>query len=683
MNVPIKLRNEVSIPPQGYVFPFIDAEDMQLKAKLSDGIVINYTNVDDELKILDLIDYTAFEVFAHDYDIPVGECEELGGYVNYALPAMMTHEFTIRSTDASENQNVIVDFGDGTIVNLKDIIPTESSEYAYSLSHTYSSNGKYIIKIYGNTYFAIKQAQDKNKSYNNILCRALTDDLPIASHLSNFSSFCLGAKHLIYLNITNPNFNFQYSNISTMCGFCTNLISATGFGLRNKLNCSYGYLFTYCYSLETTDLQIVSALEGGGIGYIFRACKKLNIDVNSFFKYFMPFSGTTFNVNGMFTQCENIVGIVPGDKLWNNKNVNWTNTSTCFDKCSSEIRAQVPVSWGGTNQSIDNELLIEDKNYYTAFELYPNSEVIPVGEHVDLGTISAEIAANTIHKFEIRTMDVDYLQSDIVVDWGDGTIESVKNQNYIESDISEEDGEGDYTFSHDYAEALNAASVTGKKFIIKIYGKRYYNIRYNLSNKWSNLICRVIDYDLPLAPHYKNLASICDHAYRLTSVSFETIKYGYYESLYDAFKFCNNLTKAIGFGRAFLHSLFTNAFYGCTSLTYTDALLPFDAKNNSPARGMFALCENLEMDINDLIPNVMHANGKYDLLNTFSGCSKLYGTVPADKLWNNKKYQFTNTHYCFDRCSEELRAQVPVSWGGTASDDIIELTLEERILKLE
>jgi len=33
---------------------------MQLKAKLSDGIIVNYTNVNEDTKILSLEDYTAF-----------------------------------------------------------------------------------------------------------------------------------------------------------------------------------------------------------------------------------------------------------------------------------------------------------------------------------------------------------------------------------------------------------------------------------------------------------------------------------------------------------------------------------------------------------------------------------------------------------------------------------------------
>ena len=63
---------------------------------------------------------------------------------------------------------------------------------------------------------------------------------------------------------------------------------------------------------------------------------------------------------------------------------------------------------------------------------------------------------------------------------------------------------------------------------------------------------------------------------------------------------------------------------------------------------------------------------------TFKGCAKLTGTLNANKLWNNKNILWCNTGSTFAGCSDEIRAQVPVSWGGTASDDIIEKSLEEK-----
>ena len=89
MNVPIKLRSEVLTPPVGYVFPFIDKNDMQLKAKLSDGLVVNYTNVDDELKVISLANFTSFEVMPNKKEIVAGTVDEVPGLTyNHSVPAL-------------------------------------------------------------------------------------------------------------------------------------------------------------------------------------------------------------------------------------------------------------------------------------------------------------------------------------------------------------------------------------------------------------------------------------------------------------------------------------------------------------------------------------------------------------------------------------------------------------------
>ena len=84
-------------------------------------------------------------------------------------------------------------------------------------------------------------------------------------------------------------------------------------------------------------------------------------EVENILKYFLPTPGSTYNVTGLFYQCEILTGIVPADKLWNNKQVTWTGTSTCFDQCSDEIRSQVPVSWGGTASDDIIEKSLEEK----------------------------------------------------------------------------------------------------------------------------------------------------------------------------------------------------------------------------------------------------------------------------------------------------------------------------------
>jgi hypothetical protein len=106
------------------------------------------------------LDYTAFEVFAHDYDIPVGECEELGGYVNYSIPASVTNKFMLRIVGDIETNDIVIDWGDNSSLAISEIddnlITFENNIFTYTVSHTYSSENKFIIKIYGKNYFNLQ-----------------------------------------------------------------------------------------------------------------------------------------------------------------------------------------------------------------------------------------------------------------------------------------------------------------------------------------------------------------------------------------------------------------------------------------------------------------------------------------------------------------------------------------------
>jgi hypothetical protein len=92
---------------------------------------------------------------------------------------------------------------------------------------------------------------------------------------------------------------------------------------------------------------------------------------------------------------------------------------------------------------------------------------------------------------------------------------------------------------------------------------------------------------------------------------------------------------------------------------------------------VFDFCSSLTVDINALLPAQKFQVSKLSVNNMFSN-SGITGTVPADKLREDSNIEWTDTETAFIGCSDEIRAQVPVSWGGTASDDIIEKSLEEK-----
>ena len=351
MKLPITSIDRIPIPYEDQAFAFIDAEDKKLKVRKHDSL-IEFTNELSDIQLLNLCDYTAFEVFAHDYDIPSGYCADLNGEVTNVLKQRMTHKFGIRSQESPKKQNVIVDWGDGSTTKLADITP--EGQYYY-ISHTYENNGKYIVKIFGTTYFAIAQGPafafyDANDP--NILCRAFDIDLPVASHLRNLSSFCINSNHLINLNIPAA---FNWANVNNLsCAFfgCRNLLSVSGLPSTNKCNFQYSGVFRECTNLQSTDLSMMH-IGYGGWAWMFTNCPNLSKKIENLFTYSFTTEGQEINVNSLFLNCAKLYGTVPADRLWKNKNVKWLNTSNVFAGCSEEILKQVPVSWGG---------LVEDDN---------------------------------------------------------------------------------------------------------------------------------------------------------------------------------------------------------------------------------------------------------------------------------------------------------------------------------
>lgn len=58
----------------------------------------------------------------------------------------------------------------------------------------------------------------------------------------------------------------------------------------------------------------------------------------------------------------------------------------------------------------------------------------------------------------------------------------------------------------------------------------------------------------------------------------------------------------------------------------------------------------------------------YDVRGLFQNCSLLSGIVPAEKLWDNSNITWVNTNKTFNGCSNEIREQVPTTWGGTKTN---------------
>ena len=220
-----------------------------------------------------------------------------------------------------------------------------------------------------------------------------------------------------------------------------------------------------------------------------------------------------------------------------------------------------------------------------------------------------------------------------------------------------------------------------QRFTIKIYGRDYYTFRHN-SYKENNLISRIFDKDLPIASHVTNLASMGIYAKRLLSVNIPHSS-DYITNAYNiagVFANCTNLITVMGFEDNPLRTncIINNIFSGDKSLQTTDFKLTA-CPNDNTYGNCFNACQKLDKDIKDLIPaqgfNCYNASMAY----TFRNTKKLKGTIPNNLFWDSHKFALSTSTFQ----NSALANQAPESWGGTASNDIIKKSIEQRLAVLE
>ena len=338
--------------------------------KTDAGWVVGFPNINDEST------YSAFEVYAHDTEIPVGDCEALGGYVTNAIPAEMTHKFMIRLEGDVETNDVIVDWGDGStssiangdyeqIIDYKDTYGSKD----LLLGHTYSTTGKYIIKIFGKNYYTFRNhlayfidADTGNKyvsntGKHNIVCRILERDLPIASHVTTHASMFRSSRHLLNVVVDATNSFYNSKNINSCFYYCDNLLTAYGFnGLAKDCNC--GSVFYEDRALQKTDFVIPS--DATNVKSVLTNCQSLEYSINSLFSQKVYTHITSFT--DAFYGCKKLTGIIDPNIFWNNKYITWVDGASgnhyrTFHNCTL-INSQAPLSWGGTasNDIIEKRL---------------------------------------------------------------------------------------------------------------------------------------------------------------------------------------------------------------------------------------------------------------------------------------------------------------------------------------
>ena len=101
-------------------------------------------------------------------------------------------------------------------------------------------------------------------------------------------------------------------------------------------------------------------------------------------------------------------------------------------------------------------------------------------------------------------------------------------------------------------------------------------------------------------------------------------------------------------------------FEGCSSLTAIPETLTIPDSVTRCDR-MFFGCTNLTSNISNIWPSTWNSTETINVSYMFLDCSKVVGTVPADKLWNSGKTFISD--YCFNGCTSLTNYNdIPAGW---------------------
>ena len=101
-------------------------------------------------------------------------------------------------------------------------------------------------------------------------------------------------------------------------------------------------------------------------------------------------------------------------------------------------------------------------------------------------------------------------------------------------------------------------------------------------------------------------------------------------------------------------------FNGCENLTTIPSTLTIP-NLVTDCSFMFTSCSSLTSNISNIWPSNWNYTETINVKYMFSGCTKVVGTVPADKLWNSGKT--FESKYCFNGCTSLTNYdEIPAGW---------------------
>lgn len=320
------------------------------------------------------------------------------------------------------------------------------------------------------------------------------------------------------------------------------------------------------------------------------------------------------------------------------------------------------------NQLVNVKASTQTGSYseFTQFEVFATNSIISAGStDIDTGLVYAfDVPAGMTHSFRLRS-DAPPETNDIIIHWGDGTSSSVHKQDYTSIYDAEwlTVAELIYNFRHTYSKP--------GKYIVTIYGKDYWGFQTGpFTSGGASILSRIFMEDLPLAGWVKNLAGCAAYSPKIQRVLIPT-GMDMFANIHNAsaiFKNNINLLSATNFETKFQWTRYVcELFSGCLSLTTSDFRLPQNAIRPSAYQRVYKGCRKLTGNIASFFPERGFDGKKVDISECFMDCPLLTGTVPGDILWNDMVTTWTHNN-TFTGCSDDIRAQIPTSWGGTAAE---------------
>lgn len=217
----------------------------------------------------------------------------------------------------------VIDFGDGVKQELSEL------NVRASISHTYSENNEYIVRIVGN-HSNLEMPDNSN------IIEAL--------ELSNSIIDC----YKMFYNNQNMTKIAETFYIPDGCKSCSEMFEATpitsipdSFTISNTVD-NLNSMFAYCDRLIDISSNFVLPDSASNYSNMFARDYELSCDISNMFPDF-KYNGTIY-IKGLFDYCSKITGTAPADKLWNSGKT--FASSTCFQNCTSLSNfSEIPDNW--------------------------------------------------------------------------------------------------------------------------------------------------------------------------------------------------------------------------------------------------------------------------------------------------------------------------------------------------